>query len=347
MFSSQIGLKSLGMVCRSLGQMLNSGISIRRSFDLAGNKVGDARCRRALQGVSEGIARGEDVSTAMRNQGGAFPELLVEMVRVGEQSGDMPEILMHLSEHYENNLKLRRSFLGQIAWPVIQLVIAVFVVALVILVLGMVGSARPDERFDPLGLGLAGPSGALIWLGSVFGVVAVGAAVWFVLIKGLSAKRFVDPILLQIPVVGNCLRSFAIARFSWAFYLTQQTGMPIARSLKFSLHSTANGAFIESTSLICDAVNSGSNLEDALRASQLFPEDYLQTVSVAESSGTVPEELHRLSPQFEDQARRSLTILSTTLAWLVWAMVAGFIIYFIFRIVLNYIGLINKFTQGI
>ena len=53
--------------------------------------------------------------------------------------------------------------------------------------------------------------------------------------------------------------------------------------------------------------------------SRLFPDEYLSLVQVAETSGTVPETLERLSPQFADQARRSLSALAVTLAWLVWA----------------------------
>ena len=88
------------------------------------------------------------------------------------------------------------------------------------------------------------------------------------------------------------------------------------------------------------------NLTDALAGSQLFPEDFLHMVSVAESSGTVPEALQRLSPQFEDQARRSLAALTAACAWLIWALVATFIVFIIFRIFSFYAGMINQAAQG-
>ena len=77
-----------------------------------------------------------------------------------------------------------------------------------------------------------------------------------------------------------------------------------------------------------------------------FPEEYLQIVEVAETSGTVPETLERLGPQFEDQARRSLGALAAALGWLVWIAVAAFIVFIIFSIVLTYVGMINDAASG-
>jgi type IV pilus assembly protein PilC len=151
---------------------------------------------------------------------------------------------------------------------------------------------------------------------------------------------------MRIPVLGGCMRSFAIARFSWAFALTQQTGMPISRSLELSFRATGNGAFVGASSTVCDAVLNGDELSAALDEVRLFPEEYLSLVQVAETSGTVPETLERLSPQFEDQARRSLTALAIMLGWLVWSLVAVFIIFIIFSFVLKYVGMINAAANG-
>jgi type IV pilus assembly protein PilC len=79
--------------------------------------------------------------------------------------------------------------------------------------------------------------------------------------------------------------------------------------------------------------------------SGLFPADYVQMVDVAEHSGTVPEMLDRLSPQFEDQARRALNGLTAALGWGVWVLVAMFIIFLVFNIMLRYIGTITDLSR--
>ena len=78
-----------------------------------------------------------------------------------------------------------------------------------------------------------------------------------------------------------------------------------------------------------------------LADSKLFPLEFEQMVQVAETSGTVPEMLQHLSPQFEESARRSLRGLAMAVGWGVWALVAGFIIFAIFSLAGFYINMLN------
>jgi type IV pilus assembly protein PilC len=321
--------------------MLEAGVPIERTFRVTADKTSDGRCAEAMRGIAQSVADGNEVADAMRAQGQRFPDLVIEMVAVAEETGTLPEILKGLAEHYENNLRLKRDFIASITWPCIQFVLAVLIIALLIYILGWIAQSRGGKPLDVLGLGLFGAKGAIIWLAMVTGTIVSLAAAYLLIANNLNGKRALDGFLLGIPVVGGCMKSFAIARFSWAFYLTQQSGMSIDNSLQSSLRATNNGAFIAAGRVICQRVNEGDDLATALRAANLFPIDFLSMVEVAEHSGTVPEALHRLSPQFAEDARRSLAALTTFLGWLVWGVVATFIIFFIFRIALWYVGMIN------
>ncbi len=321
--------------------MLDAGVPIQKSFSVAAEKLGDVRCRETLRRIADAIGRGDEVSGAMRAEGAAFPDLMIEMVSVAEQTGALPEILKGLADHYDNTIRLRRQFVSSIIWPVMQFTIAVFLIAFLIYILGAIAQSRGGKPLDMLGFGLHGAKGAVVWLAMVFGTLLSLFTVYQIIVRSLNGKKTLDALLMRIPVVGNCMRSFAIARFSWAFYLTQQTGMPIEQSLQSSLRATDNGAFIDAGRVICRLVNDGKSLSDALRKSGVFPLEFLSMVEVAEQGGTVPEALQRLSPQFEEQAQRSLSVLTTMLGWGVWAAVAIFIIFLIFRIALSYVGMID------
>lgn len=345
--SAALSLKTLALACRSLSTLLESGVEVRQAFKLAATKVSDSRCRDAFAEITVQISAGNEISAAMRQQGRTFPELMIDMIEMSEGTGSLPEVLTHLAEHYENNLRLRRDFVGSIMWPLFQLVAAVLIIALLIVIFGMIADDPKGPNLKQLTFGLSGVGGAIIWLSSTLGSVF---ALWFgyqIAIRMFAAKRFFDPLWLRVPVLGTCLRSFAIARFSWAYYLTQQSGMPVDRSLTASLKATNNGAFQGATPLICAGIREGEDLSVVLEASHLFPDDYLHLVSVAETSGTVPEMLHRISPQFEDQARRHLKGLTATISWLVWLLVAVFIVFFIFRFFSWYVGMINDAVKGI
>lgn len=318
--------------------MLESGIQIRKAIGIASKKAMHAPTKKVLREISDAIQGGSDISQALREHGNFFPTLFIEMVTMAEETGSLPEVLRHLAEHYEANIRMKKALIGSLIWPVFQLVAAIFVIAILILVLGLIGG---DDDISNIVFGLKGPTDAMIWLTGTLGTFAAMFAVWLMIQKAAQAKAIVDPMLLMVPVLGRCMRSFAIARFSWSYYLTQQTGMPVNRSLQGSLKATGNGAFVSQTPFITSAVMEGSSLTESLKQSRLFPIEFLEMVSVAEESGTVPEALHRLSPHFEEDARRALKILTSAISVVVWLFVAGFIIFFVFKVALTYIAMLN------
>ena len=257
------------------------------------------------------------------------------------------EVLRSLAGHYDNLIRLRKSFFQQIMWPAFQLVMAILIIALLILVLGWIAETRGGEPIEILPGGLSGTAGAITWLAVNFGTF-FGLFLFYKWTRqNLVGQKFLDPWLFKIPVLGGCLRSFAIARFSWAFALTQQAGMSIQPSLESSFKATSNGAYIAASPQVWGMMNQGESLGDSLAATGLFPEDYLQMVHSAEVSGTVPEMLDHLSPQFEEEARLALKTLVTGFAWAIWGVVAMFIIFMIFRVFSIYLGALNSAMQGI
>ncbi|QDT64227.1 Type II secretion system protein F [Calycomorphotria hydatis] len=345
--TAPVPTKSLAICSRNLATLLESGVDIKKSFRVAGERSGDPRVRYRFAEISREISSGEDIASAMSRQGDAFPRLFREMVSVGEQTGAFPEVLRSLAEHYENNLRLRKMFIGALIWPAFQLVAAILIIALLIFILGIIASIRGGEPIDVLGWGLTGTSGALTWLLMTFGSMTVVFVAYKIIRSSLSGAQFVDTLLLKVPVLGKALRSLAIARFSWAFAMTQQAGMPIDKSLVASFRATSNGAFTSAAGEVWAAVEGGENFTTALAHTELFPSDYLHIVEVGEQSGTVPETLERIGPELEEEARRSLTALVAAAAWLIWALVAGFIIMVIFSIFSFYLNALNDAMSGV
>ena len=344
MLRSQIRKTALAIACRNLATMLYSGVPVVRALEVAGRKVRDERCRTAFADLSQQVRQGEEISDAMASQGRNFPSLVIDMVRLSEHSGALPEVLEHLADHFDNSVALRRQFVSQITWPVIQFVIATGVVSLVILVLGMLPGG---EAVSEITFGLRGPGGAITFLAIVYGTLVLLTGGYVFASQVVAARQIVDRLALALPVVGNCQRNFAIARFSWAFFLTQQTGMSIRQSLQATFQATGNGAFQAKCESVCQSIEMGDSLTVALADTGLFPEDFIEMVHVGETSGTVPEQLQRLSPRFREQAERSMRVLCNAIAWAVWGVVATFIVFFVFRFFMWYVDQINNALEGI
>lgn len=325
-----------------MATMLHSGVPIVKTVATVARNVRGPGCQRRLLAVVEKLKMGDDVSTAFASQEGYFPDLFIDMVAVADETGSLPEVLASLADHYENLVRLRRDFIGQIAMPIFQLIAAICIITFVIYVLGAIAESRGGTPVDVFGWGLTGAKGAAIFFFGAFGSFALLYLVYLFAIRGFRQEKTLHTLFLAVPVLGPCMRAFAIARFSWAFALTQQAGMRIMPSLESSLKATANYAFIAATPRMCGLVKQGEDLSTAINDSRLFTSEFEQMVSVAETSGTVPETLQRLSPQFEESARRSLRALAIAFGWVVWALVAGFIIFAIFSLASFYIGMLEN-----
>ncbi|QDU80611.1 Type II secretion system protein F [Polystyrenella longa] len=346
MFSAPIKSNSLILMCRTLGNSLTAGLDFNRAFKVTTEKTSDPRLRSVLKDVLLDITQGSDIATAMENRGNAFPELMTSMVRVGEHSGHFPEVLKDLAEHYERNKDLKRELWAQLTMPIIQMFAAIFIIAFMLLIIDMFSDpTKKDQTFDPLGLGLTGVQGAELWLLMTLGPLIIGFAIYKFTSRALSGKKFFHSIFMKIPVVSSCMHNFAIARFSWAFALTQQTGLSVLRCIDISLRATGNGVYMAASPQMITDLKEGALLSDAMRNSGLFTEEYLQIVEVAEETGTVPEQLQRISPQLQDEARRSLSRMASAFSWAIRTVVAVFIIFLIFRMALTYINMIQEATK--
>ncbi|MFO0976581.1 MAG: type II secretion system F family protein [Planctomycetaceae bacterium] len=342
-----ISWSALSAFARSMARTLEAGVDVRKALQTASRQSSDSRLPPAVENISRCIQNGQTLAEAIGEQGELFPRLFRDLVNVGEQTGNVPEVFAALAKYYDSRISQVREFRSAAAWPVIQLVAAICIIGLLIFILGILPPGPDGKPFNVTGLGLYGPTGALIWVGGWFGLAVGGFVAWKWVRNSFSGQAFLDPLLLSIPVLGHCMSSFATSRFSWCFALTQQAGMSIRPSLDCSLKATSNGAFIMAEPIIWQELAEGESLTDALAASKLFTTEYLQMVATAEQTGTVPEQLDRLSHIFEDDARRSMSRLTSFLSGAVWFFTASIVIFFIFRIAMIYIGMMNDAVRDI
>jgi type IV pilus assembly protein PilC len=339
LLSSRLSLSDLIELCRSLRHYLGAGLSLVAAFRQQA-KRGGARVRPVAGRIVTALEHGDSLEDTLQREEAAFPSLFLALARVGEQSGMLAEVFAELEKYYVRQQKLWRLFLGQITWPVIQFVLAIFVLAGLIFIMGMIAESQGGKPLDPLGLGLAGPSGAMIFLGVVFGVLCgLGGAYWLLTrrLRGGALATF----LLGLPAIGPCLRALALARFCMALRLTTETGMSIVKAMSLSLSATGNRAFTAQSESIEAELRRGEDLTLALAKVGLFPEDFQHMIAVAEESGTLDQVLGHQAEHYHEESGRRLAALTSLAGYGVYGFVALIIIVAIFRIANWYIGLLG------
>jgi type IV pilus assembly protein PilC len=323
-------------LCRSMRYPLTSGVMLRDVMDLLSAR-GTRRVRLLAAEVSRQLKAGWSLQDALQKQAHLLPPLFISLAAVGEESGNLPEVLHEMERYYVLQQKLRREFADQIAWPVLQFVAAVLIVALLIYILGIIPSARGihAEPLDPLGLGLVGAPGAGIFLGAVFGTLLAALLLYRVLARLLRRRAVVERVLLALPAVGPCLRATALTRFCVAGRLMLETSLSLLKTLRLAFQATDNAAFIAAVPQVETSLRQGNSIATSFTRARVFPEKFLGAVGVGEESGRLPEALRYQGDEYDDEARRRLARLTRVAGWLVWLGVAAVIITCIFRIFTN------------
>jgi type IV pilus assembly protein PilC len=338
MAASVLSTSCLAELCRALRHSLGAGLALPDVFRKQAER-GPAPLRPVARQIADELERGSSLEAALQQQSASFPPLFLTLAAVGEQSGHLPELFGELEKYFRNQQELRRRFLSQIAGPGLQFIAAVCIIAFLLWALGFIAQMHHSRPIDPLGLGLTGGSGALIFLLLVFASLAGLAGLYFLAQRSLRRKEQVDVLLLRLPVIGPCVRALVLMRFCLSLGLTTDSGMPIAEALRLSLRATGNGAFQGCVKPVQASLKSGDDLTLALSQTRLFPEEFLHLLAVAEESGQVPEVMRRQAKEYEEEAGRRLTVLTTVAARGVWLVVAALIVVAIFRIYLTvYLG---------
>ncbi len=340
--SPRLSLSDLVELCRVMRHYLSAGLVLVDVFRQQATR-GRPGVRAPAGRIAAALEKGDSLEDALKPEAEVFPPLFISLVRVGERTGMLPEVCGELEKFFSRQQKLKRQFIAQITWPVIQFVLAVFVIAGLILIMGWLAD-RPGhggKPFDPLGLGLFGGSGALIFLAVVWGTLGGAAALFVWMRRTLRGREGVDAWLLRLPALGPCLRALALSRFCLALGLTMETGMAVNRALRLSLRATGNQAFAAASEKIEAVVKAGDEVTLALGRSGLFPEEFLHILAVGEESGQISEVMRRQAAHYDEESGRRLAVLAGLAGYGVWAMVGIFIIVFIFRIALSYINLLQ------
>ncbi len=338
---ARMSTATLIALCRSLRHQLAAGLSVADVFRRMAQK---GNLQEIAGRISAALDAGADVTGALAAADAGFPPLFTSLVAIGEESGMLPEVFGTLEQFFTRQLTLRRRFLAQITWPVIQLVLAIGVVTFVIWVLGALlpPPRAGTQAYDPIGLGLSGTSGALTFLAAVALVLGLLVGGYLVLTRILRAGAAVDRLLLRIPALGPCLRALALARFCLALRLTTQTGMALRNALKLSFAATGNAAFVEQGPLADKAVRDGTELTVALTRTGLFPDEFRAILEVGEESGRLDEVLRQQAEYYDEEAGRRLTALATVSGYGVWALIGVLLIVIILRIFMTYVNLLNS-----
>ena len=341
---SLLSASQLEKIFYRLGASVKAGIPIAEAW---GNETPllRGRIRRTFDKVHGRLLNGGTLADALFAEP-CFPQLLTEMVRVGEETGQLDQAFLKMADHYRALVRMKRTFLQGVTWPVLQLiaataVISVFFVVLHVLQSRISGLVAPDIFL----LGLS-PLGNLLLFWGVLLLVTVSG---YLVARGIRAGWFGSlpmRVALAVPLLGGTIKSLALSRFAWAFGTAVDAGMNAQKAIRLGLHSTQNRFYQVHESSIATSVAAGKDFFTALSQTDAFPHDLLQAVQVGERTGELTESLERLSDDYWEQSVINLRRVGQISGFGIFITVSSLMGFSILLMYASYLGTLSDALKG-
>lgn len=320
------------MFTRNLRVMFTAGLALPRSLRILSLQAKSKKFASALMDISDEITKGKAFSDSLARHPKIFSELFQSMVKVGEESGTLEEVLKTLTQQMEREYELRSKIKGAMIYPMV-IVSAMAGIGFLMLVMVV---PRLAETFKELNVELPFTTQLVIAIGDFLAkkwylsiLIIIGTVLFLrIIFQTRGGRKLIDFVSLRIPIISPIVRktnsAYAVRTLSSLF----TAGVPIVRSLEIVGGAMGNIYFRKAMIEAAEQVKKGGKLSEALRPyNNVYPEIIIQMIEVGEETGETSGVLSKLADFFEDEvtsATKNLTAVIEPVLMLIVGAAVGF-----------------------
>jgi len=301
-----------------LSVMINAGVPLIRSLYVLSDQMTNMKMKLIIRDLAKKVETGGKLSDAMSAFPKIFGEAEVGMVRSGEATGKLNEVLKQIAVQVEKSAGLIRKVKGAMIYP--ASVVAILIIAIVIMLVAVV--PKISGIFEQAGTELPTSTKVLMAMSEIAqkhyiesGLVILIAILGVWLFKQTkTGKYYIHYYLLKIPKFGDIFRKVAISRFARNLASLMKSGVAIVKALEISANAVGNEVYRKRILMAAEDVAQGIPLGENLNDSKfLFPEMVVSMISVGEQTAKVDEVCEKVAEFYEDQVDDMISGLSKML----------------------------------
>ena len=312
-----ITTKDITVFARQLATMMSSGVPLVQSFEIVGRGHENKAMQNLIMAIKGDVEAGGALNEALGKHPKYFNELFVNLVTAGEQAGILEDILHKLATYMEKTEALKSKIKGAMFYPLAVVVVA-FIITCILMIFVI---PQFQDLFSGFGADLPALTMVVInmskwfqanWYFLIGGIVGAVFALIQFHSKSTKFAHFVDRLLLKIPVLGDILNKSAIARFARTLSTMLAAGTPLVEAMTSVAGTCGNIVYYEAVMKMRDEVATGTQVQAAMRDTNIFPNMVIQMVAIGEESGALDSMLSKVADWYEqevDDAVDSLTSL--------------------------------------
>ncbi len=336
MLSKVKGVKFSDIVdfTRQLAIMLNAGLTVVESLDILKKQVQNKALKALVDDIDDKIKSGDSLSSALRSYPQYFSNLYIALVRSGEASGKLGDIMIRLAENLEKTREFRGRLKNALIYP------AVIIAAMLIVMFVMITFVVPKlldlyKDFDvelPLTtkiLVAVSDFSAKFWPLIIIAVVGIVMGVMSYL-RTRPGRLMKDTLLLRAPVFSSVIKMSALVDATRTLAVLIGSGVSILDTLNIVVETTGNLIYQQAFKTVYMKVEKGESLGKALAEEKVFPPILIQMTIVGENTGNLDDTLARLAHYFEtesDLAIKAITVLIEPAILIVLGVAVGGLVF--------------------
>ena len=321
-----------------LADLLEAGMTLGEALGCLANQGEEDSAQRAVcKDLTSRIVNGESFSDAVTHHPKTFQPLYANMIRAGEASGAMVDVLRRLVEHYERSDSMRAKIKGALRYPCFVLgfgVVAVIITMKVII-------PKFQKVFEQLGGQLPGATRALMdmtdfvnsWKGAALGIAIVLAVVWLVKwAKTPTGRRKIDTWKLKMPLVKGIVACGAYSTLAYTLKTLLTNGVNVLNALKIAEDTCENAVIGDALHTARKRVTDGTSISGPLAASGVFPRLMTDMLAVGERAGDLSSSLGHIGTRYQKEMDANIKTFTEMLPMVLLFLLAGVIGFIIFAI---------------
>ncbi|HOX09625.1 MAG TPA: type II secretion system F family protein, partial [Candidatus Omnitrophota bacterium] len=280
---------------RQLATMVDAGIPLVGALDALQDQMEKEGFKNIVRKVRDQVEGGLSLSEALSKQPNVFSPFFINMVKAGESSGDLDEILDRVAIYMEKTIALIRKVKSSLIYPAVVIMMAIAITTF--LIIFVVPTFK--SIFATIGVELPLPTQILIAISDIMRkwillVIIAMAAFIFILSRVIKTERGAlawDSMMLKLPVLGVLLRKVAVARFARTLSTLQKSGVSILTALEIVGKTSGNKVIEMAVIQTKLSIKEGESIAQPLAASKVFPPMVTRMISVGEQTGKLEEML--------------------------------------------------------
>ena len=298
--------------CQQVGMIVKAGLPTYYGIMILRDEANDDYTKTFLNEIYVPMEKGMTLGNAIANTG-MFPEYMVDMVKLGEETGRLEEVLDSLSVYYEREADIKASIRHAVTYPLIMTVMMLIVIVVIITQVVPVFS----QIYEQLGSGLTGTALMLMNISTVLNNYMLYFVIGFVLLA-LVAFIFSRTSFGKILFQGRSLSmTIAASRFANCMYLALASGLDTDRSLEMAEKLIDNPYMLERIHKCKEHIKYGESFIKSLLLSGIFSKMYSSLMTIGYKTGSMDDVMHKISLAYEEesdnQLRHFVSVLEPTL----------------------------------